>query len=86
MELDVAIDNVEDKIFAGDFNLETEMSSLVDSLLKFAPTLSIEQNDEFVSILQKMMEAQTSKDYLLVADVLEYELKKFLKKEVGKKI
>lgn len=86
MELDVAIDNVEDKIFAGDFNLETEMSSLVDSLLKFAPTLSIEQNDEFVSILQKMMEAQTSKDYLLVADVLEYELKKFLEKEVGKKI
>lgn len=79
MEIMIAIDNVADKILSGDFRLEDTMPTLVDSLLELAPTLSMEKNKEFVVILQKMMEAQSNQDYLLVADILEYELKKFLR-------
>lgn len=72
------VDDVVDKILSGDFRLEDTMPILVDSLLKLAQTLSIEHAKEFVGILQKMMTAQENQDYLLVADILEYDLKKFL--------
>lgn len=71
------IEDINKAVF--DYDIDTLMqhiNQLIDNLSKIM--LNMEDSGEFQQILQYMMNALENKDYLLLADLLQYELSSYL--------
>ena len=79
-QLFLELDEVQKYIFSYDINEAfSKLASVVDSLHTVSLREDNQQTEKINAIFQKINEAIEKKDFLLVADLIEYQLKPTLK-------
>ena len=77
-----SIEEIQNSIF--DFDIKTAMykvSELIEDLIVVSSKLSETSLNKFMNIMNSINTALDNKDYLLYCDILEFQLKPFLKTE-----
>lgn len=76
----VLIDCFQGKFFAGQFeDMNLAFMQLTDKIAQFLAESGPNTAEALLPILRQLVEAFGNQDYLLVADLLEYELKNFIR-------
>jgi hypothetical protein len=80
-ELDRLLTETQDEIFAGRFKeADGKLLEVIEILPRLAGALAAKQLAEFNGVIMAVLSAQQKRDYLLLADLLEYKLRPVAKR------